>query len=227
MRTEEVEEAGDAARAFEDLRAEVSVLRRAVEQLPAAWSANKAPDYTPSLAAITQGLQEVSERIEDIEDHPALKLTPAQHLASIAHCGNEVVGNAVRRLDEATGSAQQQAQALADMTGVARTRRQQRKWLVITGMATLALGIVTSPFIAARLPFGWNGRVAALVMRTDRWRAAEALMRADDPNSWAAALAMVDLGKANSEALGACRETAAKTRKEQRCSLVVPVPVAQ
>jgi hypothetical protein len=34
---EQASDGGDAAQAFEDLRAEVSVLRRAVEALPGAW----------------------------------------------------------------------------------------------------------------------------------------------------------------------------------------------
>jgi hypothetical protein len=222
MTTEEIEEADDAARAFEDLRAEVSVLRRAVEQLPAAWAANQAPDYTPSLAAITQGLEEVTLQLEDMEDHPALSLTPAQHVQAIAHAGSEVMNGAVRRLDEATRSAQLQAQLLASMIGVTRTQDQQIKWLVITGVATLVLGLVTSPFFAGLLPFGWNGRVAATIMHTDRWRAGETLMRSDDPLSWTSVQAMVDLGKANKDALAACREAAAKSKKEQHCSLVVP-----
>ena len=227
MSTQEVEEADDAARAFEDLRAEVSVMRRAVEQLPAAWTANKAPDYTPSLAAITEGLQEVCERIEDMEDHPALKLTPAQHLASIAHCGNEVLGMAVRRLDEAARGTQQHSQMMADLIGVARTQNQQRKWLVITASVALVLGLVMSPIFAALLPFGWDSRVAAAIMKTDRWQAGAALMQAESRPGWAFVSDMTELGKANRETLTACREAAAKSRKEQHCSLVVAVPTPQ
>jgi len=39
--------------AFEDLRAEVSVLRRSVELLPEEWEANRGPDYTSSPPAGT------------------------------------------------------------------------------------------------------------------------------------------------------------------------------
>jgi Histidine-specific methyltransferase, SAM-dependent len=97
---------------------------------------------------------------------------------------------------------------LAVLIGVARTQDQQMKWLVIAGIATLLLGLVTSPFFAALLPFGWNGHVAAIIMGTDR-------------------LEMADLGKANRVALTACREAAAKTQKEQRCSVIMPVPGAR
>ena len=73
------ESSGDAARAFEDLRAEVSVLRRSVELLPEEWEANQPPDYTESLGQITQGLSKVVGRLQVIEQHPALKSTPAQY----------------------------------------------------------------------------------------------------------------------------------------------------
>ena len=36
---------GDPAQAFEDLRAEVSVLRKAIEVLPDVLERNRAPDY--------------------------------------------------------------------------------------------------------------------------------------------------------------------------------------
>lgn len=39
-----------AARAFEDLCAEMTVLRRSVEALPQAWRDNRPPDYTEDLA---------------------------------------------------------------------------------------------------------------------------------------------------------------------------------
>jgi hypothetical protein len=42
-------ERSDAERAFEDLRAEVKVLRRAVEDLPKAWAANQPANYTETL----------------------------------------------------------------------------------------------------------------------------------------------------------------------------------
>ena len=66
---ENEEQTGDAARAFEDLRAEVSILRRAVEALPEEWEANQPPDYTESLGQITQGLSKVAGRLQVIEQH--------------------------------------------------------------------------------------------------------------------------------------------------------------
>jgi hypothetical protein len=54
----------------EGLRAEVSVLRRAVEALPGAWEDSRPPDYAPSLGTIAKGLAAVDHRLAGIETHP-------------------------------------------------------------------------------------------------------------------------------------------------------------
>ena len=97
---ENEEQTGDAARAFEDLRAEVSVLRRAVEALPEEWEANQPPDYTESLGQITQGLSKVVGRLNVIEQHPALRSTPAEHKADIIAAGQDLMSRAAGRIDQ-------------------------------------------------------------------------------------------------------------------------------
>ena len=92
------EPSGDAARAFEDLRAEVSVLRRAIEALPEEWQANQPPDYTESLGEITQGLSTVVGRLQVIEQHPALRATPSQHQAAILDAGQDLMSRAAGSL---------------------------------------------------------------------------------------------------------------------------------
>jgi hypothetical protein len=57
----------DPAQAFEDLRAEVSVMRRAMEALPGAWEENQPPDYSyysPDLGRIAKGLAVVAGQLD-------------------------------------------------------------------------------------------------------------------------------------------------------------------
>lgn len=59
------EDGSGAARAFEDLREEMSVLRRAVEALPGAWTDNQPPDYSPNLVRdASQNLDRASQETE-------------------------------------------------------------------------------------------------------------------------------------------------------------------
>ena len=203
---------------------EVSVLRRALESLPAAWQANQAPDYTPTLSAISKRLQEVVTRLQAIEGHPALRMTPEHHQHAMAQAGSAVMHDAVSRLEAASQGMQQRAKELAGIIGSARNRREQLKWLVITGAAVLLIGLLCAPFVARLLPFGLDGRVAATIMGTDRWQAGGKLMAAASPAAWRDLSIAAGVLEAKKEALALCRDAAARAKKEQRCTVTVPAP---
>ena len=218
------ESSGDAARAFDDLRAEVSVLRRSVELLPEEWEANRGPDYTESLGQITQGLSKVVGRLQAIEQHPALKSTPAQYQTAILAAGRDLVSQGVGRLDRASDAFEREQENLARVIGTVRGKRKQWEWLAITAAAALVVGLLLSPFAARLLPFGWDAAVAATIMHADRWNAGQALMKSTNPEGWETLAAEMNLATANHEALSACRDAALKTKKEQHCAIVVPAP---
>ena len=218
------EPSGDAARAFEDLRAEVSVLRRAIEALPEEWEANQPPDYTESLGEITQGLATVVGRLQVIEQHPALKSTPAQHQAAISAAGQDLMNRAAGRIDAAAEAFKREQQNLTGVIGSVRTQRKQLEWLAITAAVALVAGLVLSPFAARLLPFGWDAGVAATILHADRWSAGQALMKSTNPTGWSTLAAEINLAEANHDALAACRDVVARTKKEQHCVIVVPVP---
>jgi hypothetical protein len=220
----EDEPTGDAARAFEDLRAEVSVLRRAVEGLSGEWAHSRPADYTVTLGEMAKTLEEVHFRLDDIEGHPALQLTPADHQQAVAAAGATLMAPAAQRLEQAAQATEHTQRSLADVIGAARGRRQQLKWLLWTGGAALVVGLLFSPILARLLPFGLDGRIAASIMRTDRWNAGAALMAAENPEGWNSMMSDINLVRADQVALNLCREAAAKTKKEQRCALVVPAP---
>jgi hypothetical protein len=223
---ENEEQTGDAARAFEDLRAEVSVLRRAVEALPKEWAANQPPDYTESLGEITHGLLTVVDRLSVMEKHPALRATPAQHQAAIIAAGQDLMSRAAGRIDAAAEGFKREQQNLASVIGTLRGQRKQREWLAMAVAAALVVGLLLSPFAARLLPFGWDAGVAATILHTDRWNAGQALMKSADPAGWATLAAEVNLVEPNHDALTTCREAAQRTKKEQHCTIVVPAPAS-
>ena len=124
--------AADPAQAFEDLRAEVSVLRRAMEALPGGWEDSRPPDYTPSLGTIAQGLAAVDSRLAGIEKHPALRLTPEQHQQAVAQAGNVLMREAAQKLDRAAQDAERGRHQLARLIGAMRKQDEQRNWLLWT-----------------------------------------------------------------------------------------------
>lgn len=220
--TDEHGQANDPTQAFEDLRAEVSVMRRAVEALPGSWEENQPPDYSPDLGRIAKGLAVVAGQLDAINKHPALTMTPEQYRQAIAQAGNTLVREAVQKLDRATQDAERERQQLAGQIGTIRKQDEQRNWLIYTGLAAFVVALLLSPFLYAALPFGLNGRVAALVMNTDRWDAGEALMKADSPDGWNSAVNAWNLVRANQKEIAACSEEAGRTKRDQRCIITVP-----
>ena len=224
---EEHDQANAPTQAFEDLRAEVSVMRRAVEALPGAWEENQPPDYSPDLGRIAKGLAVVAAQLDAINKHPALTMTPEQHRQAIAQAGNGLMREAAQKLDQATRDTERERQQLVNLVGTIRKQDEQRNWLIYTGLAAFVVALLLSPFLYAALPFGLNGRVAALVMNTDRWDAGEALMKADSPDGWNSAVNAWNLVRANQKEISACGEEAGKTKKDQRCTITVPASPAQ
>jgi hypothetical protein len=95
---------------------------------------------------------------------------------------------------------------------------------MITAAIALGAGLIVSPFLGRLLPFGLDGRMAATIMGADRWNAGAALMAAQSPEAWSDLESAAALLVPNKAALAACRDAAAKSKKEQRCILVVVAP---
>jgi hypothetical protein len=211
--------------AFDALRAEVAAMRQAMKSLPDVITKSRPTvDYTETLGAIAKRLEIMGTFMAAIEQHPAIRTTPAQYNQAIAAAGEGLMHKSVRELDSAKVAAVEQRRELAAMIGTMRGRWKQWEWLAWTGSGAFFLGLLISPVFARVLPFGWNGHVAAFIMQADRWNAGTKLMQAHHPEAWRDLESAAALLRPNIAALAACREAAAKTKKEQHCGIVVPAP---
>jgi hypothetical protein len=213
-----------AERAFDALRAEVAAMRQALRSVPEVILKNQSPDYTETLGAIAKKLEIVGNFMAAIEQHPAIRTTPAQYNQAIAAAGEGLMHKSVRELDSAKVAAVVERRALAAMIGTMRGQWKQWEWLGWTGIAAFLLGLLISPMFARVLPFGWDGQVAAFIMNGDRWGVGSALMKAQSPEAWNVLMAAGRLTADNSAALAVCREAAVKSKKEQHCNVIVPAP---
>jgi hypothetical protein len=115
-----------AERAFDELRGEVSLLRRALEGL-AAERRNR-PDYGPTLEALANSTQEIRDWAKKVNERPAVRLTPLQigeqieqavvslrthdqRQLEVVHGQLTVALNEVRALSATTHAASEQARA--------------------------------------------------------------------------------------------------------------------
>jgi len=214
---------GGAAQAFAELRAEVTVMRRAIESLPAVIKSLAPPDYSPSFGAVGKTLASVETRLAGIEGHPALKMTPAQHGGAMQQAGADIMRVAVVALNSAAGEFWSAKKEVASIAVTARTAEAQKHALQWAVGAGVAVGLVLFPMLGAFAP-GGSFLAAWATGNADRWQAGADLIQAGSPERAAALAAASRLVSANVEALQACSEAAKKAGKEQKCSVLVQAP---
>jgi hypothetical protein len=199
-------------------------MRQAVRSLPEVILKNQPADTTETLGAIAKKLEIVGSFMAAIEQHPAIRMTPAQHQQAIVRAGDGTMDSAVRKLDSATADAVKARHELAGLVGSMRGQQKQFEQLFWTGFAAVLLGLLISPLFARLLPFGLDGRVAAFILHANGWEAGAAFMEAGSPEAWRHLKSAADLLQPNEATLAACRDAAAKMKKEQHCTVVVPAP---
>ncbi len=152
------ESAGETALAFEDLRAEISLLRRAVEGLTAARE--RMPDYTPTLGSMMAQLKATQEALHRIERSPALALTPVELTKEIVQAAANARADDARKLDEARDTI---ARSIGRIDGIVERgqsvegqSRLLRRSCVATALATILLWSILPGALARSLPASWH-----------------------------------------------------------------------
>ena len=221
-----------AARAFEDLRAELSLLRRAVERLTAERTElPDAPDYSETLGVISRNLSGTAQRVDALVRSPALSLTPETLNRQIVEAG--VAGRSEDR--RAIAAARQAIEEIAtkmnrqlDSHVLAEEQRRRVRRVGRTRLASgLAAGMLLWAVLAGPIvrsmpaSWLWPEWMAARTLRMPMWEGGEHLMRVASPDAFAGVLAGNRLAVANRDALDACRKQAGKAKKAVRCTVQV------
>ncbi|MCP1237982.1 DUF6118 family protein [Gluconobacter kondonii] len=217
-------ETDPAARAFEDLCAEMTVLRRSVEALPQAWRDNRPPDYTEDLARIVKAMNAVGARMEAIETNPTLKMTPQAYGQGIRQAGLSASQEMQAAFQRAMNEVREERQALASIIGQSRHQERQSWWLLGVGLLFLVVGFGVSPVLASLLPSSVGTRVASFIVgEADRWHSGSMMMALDNPEGWQQVLQASQLVAANRNRIVACQKAASGQEKTQKsCTITVP-----
>lgn len=217
-----------ATRAFDDLRGEVMLLRRAVERLAAERADDgHAPDYSETLGVIAANITATAQRVDALVKSPALSLPPEEIGRQITAASFDA-----RREDHRLFAAAKQGmdEVAARLGGQLRSHAEageQRRRLWRVGVACLTTGMilwaVLAGPIARSLPASWllPERMAARTLRMPMWEGGQRLMKAGDPQAFAGVLVGNRLATTNRESLEACRRQAAKVGKPVRCAIQV------
>lgn len=162
----------EAARAFDDLRAEVSLMRRATERLAAERAeGSHAADYSETLGVISQNLSGTAQRVDALVKSPALSLTPEETSRQISAASFDARREDHRLFLAAKQGMDEVATRLRHQLESHVMADEQRRRLWQVGLAGLVAGMVLWAILAgpiARiLPSSWllPERMAARTLR--------------------------------------------------------------
>lgn len=218
----------DAGQAFEALRAEVSLLRRALEGLTAERQA--APDYAPTLSEISTRIDGVRAWAQKMADQPAMRLTPKGLTQEIDAASREL-----RQADKQTimdvGSRLGEHITRVDAI-IKRSRTADQQVRLVHKVA--ASGVVVGMILFAILPGAiarampeswlWPEQRAAKTMGRTGWSAGMRLLQVSDPGRWRAQQQALVLMKANEVAIKGCWMLSLQGKESVRCSINVEAP---
>jgi hypothetical protein len=130
----------DPARAFADLRGEVSLLRRAVEGLTA--ERQNVPDYTPTLTGMSARLAHQEQLLGKVAESPAMRLTPENLAVSIAKASEIARAGDRETLNKAEAALRTSIASINGIVEHAWAADRQWKQLYWTGGGGLLIGAI-------------------------------------------------------------------------------------
>lgn len=218
-----------AAAAFEALREEVALVRRAVGGLAAERAAIEIPDYRETLANILQANVATAKRLRALVEAPALQMSASRWAHEIAAAGEIARRNDHDELRRACNAFQSATSDLRAAVGAARTEERQRTWLIRTGAASLLAGMALSALIAwTLLPTSPASRQmpeqrAAAILGMSDENAGEHLLQTASPRLWQDLVFGDRLVIANRAALNRCLQNGRlHQNRTEHCVIEIP-----
>ena len=220
-----------AAKAFEALREEVALMRRAMAGLAAERASIEIPDYSATLGVIAKGIADVADTTARLASRPALGLTPSEIIRQIAAGAVEARRDDHAMWQSARAYLDEVSQNLKTRLHVARQADAQNQWLLISGSTGLLAGMLVwalgfGPFVRA-MPPSWRfpEHIAARMLQLNMWSAGEQLMRSSQPDDFHRLVQASYLADDNRDRISACQTSAARMGKPAPCVVLVQ-PVA-
>ena len=170
----------------------------------------------------------IAQRLQAIEDHPALGMTPQQYGQALRAASEAVEKRAEQQFYGVIQGLDGVARDLKGRLAGARDRHRQNRLLAIAAAAGLVVGaglwVGLSGPLARAMPTSWAApeKMAAATLGLDGWSAGQRLMRWANPPGFQLAVQGDRLVRTNREALAKCEAAAQISGQAQRCVLTVP-----
>jgi len=214
-----------AAEAFEGVRGELALLRRAIEGIAARDDRPEPPDYSETLGQITKLATATYQRAEILRK-AAEEETVARQVATRI---TGAVAEDRQAVKTAAGELRDATRALQSVTVSARRGDEQNRWLAWTAIGGIIVGMIAwavfAGIVARAVPASWQWpeKMAARTLAMPMWEGGQRMMRTAAPGAFANVAAADRIVIANRKALEACAKRANKVREPIRCTISVPV----
>lgn len=222
------EGSNEAAKAFEELRAEVTLMRRAVERLTAErMEVPEPPDYSETLGVIANNITATAQRVDMLVKSPTLAMTPEQMAGRITAAASTARQEDRQTIATARSGLEDVTRQLHGYVVSARRGDEQNRWLMWTAIGSVVIGMIVwavfAGIIARAVPASWQWpeKMAARSLDLPMWEGGQRLMRASAPDAFANIAAGDRIVTANRQALEACHKRAAKADTVVACTIKV------
>lgn len=212
-----------AAEAFEGVRGELALLRRAIEGIAARDDRPEPPDYSETLGQITKLATATYQRAEILRKAAEEETVARQVATRIAGA----VAEDRQAVKTAAGELRDATRALQGVTMSARRSDEQNRWLAWTAIGGIVVGMIVwavfAGIVARAVPTNWQWpeKMAARSLAMPMWEGGQRMMRTAAPEAFASLAAGDRIATGNRKALEMCRKRANKARRTVQCTLDV------
>jgi Family of unknown function (DUF6118) len=220
-----------AAAAFELLREEVALIRRAVAGLAAERAALGIPDYSETLATILRECAATTVTLKGLAAMPALRLTARDWARELGAAGSDARRYDEQMMAQARCALREAACEIAARLSSARLADRQRRWLQLSAAGALLAGILIAAFgmgpVVRAMPENWHvpERVAAYILGMDQEAAGARLIADAAPERWRGIVFGYRLVSDNRDAIARCRKGATIKTGTVRCTIAIKTEV--
>lgn len=222
-----MQEPDPATQAFEQMRGEMALVRRAVEKLAAERADIVIPDYSATLAEIAQRLAATAQGIKTLAEQPAMQITPDDMASRIDAAAVNARRSDYAAIAEAQSRFDQAAHDLRAVVRSARAAEQQRQhlyWSAVGGVLVGMLLWAIVPGVLARSApqrWQWPERTAAHMLGLEPWAAGERILARSNPERWQMVVFANRLVQENREVVAGCRKAVVEAAAPQRCTITI------
>lgn len=212
-----------AAEAFEGVRGELALLRRAIEGIAASDNRPEPPDYSETLGQITKLATATYQRAEILrkaaEDETVARQVAARITGAVAE-DRQAVKAAAGELRDAT-------RALQGVTASARRAEDQKRWVMLVAIGGIVVGMIAwavfAGIVSRAVPASWQWpeKMAASTLAMPMWEGGQRMMRTAAPEAFANVAAADRIVTANREAVEGCQKRANKAGSSVTCTVRV------